>query len=360
VSSKLQRWTDVLVGLLRFRLGATFTELATDVPAYRLSENASDKEVATVKRMFERDKAELLALGIPIETVRRDEEVDAYRLRPADFYLPYLSIVAEQAARRSPRRLDKDGYRSVKELAFEPDELAAIADAAARVKQVGNALLSEHAGSGLRKLAFDLPQLEHASEQPVVLAGEQIDRALFPVLNQALIGRKTLTFSYHSIGRNTTDRRIVEPFGLFLLNSHWYLAARDPAGAVVKNFRLSRIRDATVNESRPQTADFEVPPTFNLRDHARSRQAWEIGDDDALDVIVEFVVPTGVTLPALALGTAVAGAPTHRAFRVRSLERFVRWTMSFAGAARPVSPPEFVEAYGAALRDVLSMYEGAR
>jgi proteasome accessory factor B len=361
VSSKLQRWTDLLVGLLRYRLGATFTELAGDVPAYRLPGGASEKEVATVKRMFERDKAELLALGIPIETVRRDEDVDAYRLRPADFYLPYLSLVAERAPRRSARRVDRDGYRSIRELAFEPDELAAIADAAARVGQVGNALLSEHAASGLRKLAFDLPQVGAPSEQPLVVAGgEQLDRSLFPALNQALVGRKTVTFSYHSIGRDTTERRTVEPLGLFLLNSHWYLAARDDRGTVVKNFRLNRMRDAAVNTARPQSPDFEVPPNFNLRDHAQSRQAWEIGDDDALEVVVEFAVPTGATLPALALGVAVPGHPNRRRFRVRLLERFVRWTLSFAGAARPVSPPRFVEAYEAALRDVLAMYEESR
>ena len=359
MSSKLQRWTDVLVGLLRHRLGATFLELAVDVPAYQLSRDASDKEVATVKRMFERDKAELLALGIPIETVRRDEEVDVYRLRPADFYLPYLSVVADRAPRRSARRGDRDGYRSVKELAFEPDELAAIAGAAARVPQVGNAPLSENAASALRKLAFDLPQVGEPSERPLVVGAEQLDRSLFPALNQALVGRKTVTFSYHSIGRDSTERRTVEPFGLFLLNSHWYLAARDRAGTVVKNFRLNRIRDVAVNEARPQSPDFDVPSTFNLREHAQSRQAWEIGDDDALEVIVEFVVPTGATLPALALGAAVPGNPNQRAFRARSLARFVRWTMSFAGAAHPVSPPRFVEAYEAALREVLAIYETA-
>lgn len=361
MSSKLQRWTDLLAGLLRYRLGATFTELAADVPAYRLRDGASEKEVATVKRMFERDKAELLAFGIPIETVRREEDVDAYRLRPADFYLPYLSIIAEQTPRRSARRVDRDGYRSVKELAFEPDELAAVADAAARVRQVGNALLSEHATSGLRKLAFDLPQVAEPGEQPfVVPGGEQLDRSLFPVLNQALVGRKTLTFSYHSIGRDSTERRAVEPFGLFLLNSHWYLAARDRDGAVVKNFRLNRMRDAEVNEARPQSPDFDVPREFNLREHAQSRQAWEIGDDDVVEVVVEFAAPTGATLPALALGAAVPGHSNRRQFRVRSLDRFVRWTMSFAGAARPVSPPLFVDAYEAALRDVLAMYEKTR
>jgi predicted DNA-binding transcriptional regulator YafY len=360
VSSKLQRWTDVLVGLLRHRLGATFIELSDDVPAYRLPDDASEKEVATVKRMFERDKAELLALGIPIETARRDEDVDVYRLRPAEFYLPYLSLVAERASRRSPRRVDRDGYRSIRELAFEPDELAAIADAAARVRQVGNALLSEHASSALRKLAFDLPQVEDAGDQPMVVGGERLDRSLFPVLNQALVGRKTVTFSYHSIGRNSTERRTVEPLGLFLLGSHWYLAARDQAGAVVKNFRLNRMRDATVNEVRPQTPDFEVPSDFNLREHAQSRQAWEIGDDDALEVIVEFTAPTGATLPALALGVAVPGHANQRSFRVRSLDRFVRWTMSFASTARPVSPPRFVEAYDTALREVLAIYEKAR
>lgn len=357
-SAKIQRWTDLLVGLLRHRLGATFTELADDVPAYALPKRPTDREKAAVKRMFERDKAELLAFGVPIETIDRgDDEIEKYRLRPADFYLPYLSILDSSGRGKTPRRVDRDGYHSVQALAFEPDELTAIGAAAARVQKLGDPLLAAHARSACRKLAFDIPAIEADGQDDVTVHAERVDSQVFAVLNEALLGRKHLTFTYRSMSGGTESARTVEPLGLFFLNSHWYLAARAIAEHVVKNFRVSRMARVSANKSRPQTADFSVPADFDLRAHARSRQAWELGDADGIDVIVDFVAETGAAAPWMRLGAAVAGEPTRRAYRVRSIDRFVRWLMSLAGVAKPVSPPEVVAAYRDALRAAVRQYE---
>ena len=354
--SKLQRWTDVLVALLRYRMGATFTELARDVPAYHLPNRPTDKEKATVKRMFERDKDELLAFGVPIETIGRDGDIEKYRLRPADFYLPYLAIVEGSGRRTAPRRVDRDGYHSVRELAFEPDELAVIGAAAARVQKLGDGLLAEHARSAARKLAFDVPGLDDDGQDDVIVKADRLDPAIFPVLEEALLARKRLTFTYRSLSGDSTKGRTVEPLGLFFLNSHWYLAARDVESSAVKNFRVSRMRDVAVNKARPHTADFEVPPAFDLREHARSRHAWELGDADAGDAVVEFAARTGTVSPWLQLGTEVHGHAMRRAYRVKSLDRFVRWMLSCGGAAKPVSPPELEEAFRRAVRATLARY----
>jgi len=357
-SSKVQRWTDLLVGLLRHRLGATFTELADEVPAYALPPRPTEREKASVKRMFERDKAELLAFGIPIETIGREDEIEKYRLRPADFYLPYLSILEHSGRTRSPRRVDRDGYHSVQSLEFEPDELAVLGAALARVQKLGDPILAAHARSAARKLAFDIPGIEHDGQDDVTVRAERVDPAVFPVLNEALLGRKQLTFTYHSMSGDSTAARTVEPLGLFFLNSHWYLAARDAGSQVVKNFRVSRMQRVAANRARPQSADFAAPAGFDLREHARSRHAWELGDAEGMEAVIEFVAQTGAAAPWMQLGAPVAGQPGQRSYRVRSLDRFVRWLMSLAGAARPVSPPELVESYRGALRAALRCYEG--
>ena len=356
-SSKLQRWTDLIVGLLRHRLGVTFTELADDVPAYALPKRPTERQKATVKRMFERDKAELLAFGLPIETIGGEGEIEKYRLRPAAFYLPYLSILDHSGRSKTPRRVDRDGYHSVQSLAFEPDELAALGAALARVQKLGDALLAAQARSASRKLAFDLPDIEREGQDDVTVHAERVDPAVFPVLNEALLGRKHLTFMYHSMSGDSTSPRTVEPLGLFFLNSHWYLAAREPGTRVVKNFRVSRMQRVAANRSRPQSGDFTVPDDFDLRDHARSRHAWELGDADGIDVVVEFVAQTGAAAPWMQLGGPVLGEPARRAYRVKSLDRFVRWLMSLAGAAKPVSPAQLVETYRSALRATLRHYE---
>lgn len=356
-SAKIQRWTDLLVGLLRHRMGATFAELADDVAAYALPKRPTERRKAAVKRMFERDKAELLAFGVPIETIGREDEIEKYRLRPADFYLPYLSILDHAGRTRTPRRIDRDGYHSVQSLAFEPDELAALGAAVGRVQKLGDPVLAAHARSASRKLAFDLPDLEREGQDDVTVHAERVDPAVFPVLNEALLGRKHLTFVYHSMSGDSTSARSVEPLGLFFLNSHWYLAAREPDARVVKNFRVSRMQRVAANRSRPQRADFTVPDDFDLREHARSRHAWELGDADVTEAVVEFVAQTGAAAPWIQLGAPIPGEPARRAYRVKSLERFVRWLMSLAGAARPVSPPQLVEAYRRALRATLRRYE---
>ncbi|MGH7646985.1 MAG: helix-turn-helix transcriptional regulator [Gemmatimonadaceae bacterium] len=356
-SSKLQRWTDLLVGLLRHRLGATFTELADDVPAYALPKRPTEREKAAVKRMFERDKAELLAFGVPLETVGAEDEIEKYRLRPANFYLPYLSILDRSGRRKPPRRVDRDGYHSVQSLGFEPDELAVLGVALARVQKLGDPVLAEHARSAARKLAFDIPDIEREGQDDVTVQAERIAPAVFPPLNDALLGRKQLTFTYHSMSGDSTSKRTVEPLGLFFLNSHWYLAAREPGASVVKNFRVSRMQRAAANRSRPQSPDFEAPNDFDLREHARSRHAWELGDADAINAVVQFVAHTGAAAPWIQLGAAVPGQPAQRAYRIKSFDRFVRWLMSLAGAAKPVSPPELVDAYRRAVRDTLRCYE---
>lgn len=357
-SSKVQRWTDLIVGLLRHRLGVTFTELADDVPAYALPKRPTERQKATVKRMFERDKAELLAFGLPIETMDREDEIEKYRLRPSNFYLPYLSILDHTGRGKTPPRVDRDGYHSVQSLTFAPDELSALGAAISRVQKLGDPLLAEHARSACRKLAFDLEDLRREGQDDVAVRAERVDPAILAVLNEGLLGRKHLTFTYHLLSGDSTSKRTVDPLGLFFLNSHWYLAARDGSAGIVKNFRASRIEGVSANRSRPQTADFSVPQDFDLREHARSRYAWELGDADAIDAVVEFAAPTGAAWPSMQLGKAVDGQPARRSYRVKSIDRFVRWLMSLAGAAKPVSPLEVIEAYQHAVRDTLALYKG--
>ena len=62
-----------------------------------------------------------------------------------------------EGRKTAPKRVDRYGYKALSGLAFEPDELAAVAEAAARVRALGVPELSALAESACRKLAFDLP-----------------------------------------------------------------------------------------------------------------------------------------------------------------------------------------------------------
>jgi len=164
--------------------------------------------------------------------------------------------------------------------------------------------------------------------------------------------------TYHAIGTGTISERRLAPYGLFFLNQHWYLAAREGDGGPVKNFRVSRIASARMNPSHPGTPDFAIPAGFNLREHARSRQAWELGDGAALTAVVAFHGASGAAHAARRLGEAVEGEPDRRRFSVRRLDTFARWLLSFGGEVTPVSPPELVAAYRQLAREALAAHGG--
>lgn len=361
---KVRRWTDLLAALLRHHYPIPFEEIAREVPDYA----AEGKDAATVKRMFERDKKDLLRFGVPIET-EPDElgQPTLYTVRRTSFYLPYLCLVTPSGP-TAPRHgtVDRYGYKTLRSLAFEPDELAAVAAAAARVRALGDPALAADAEGAMRKLAFDLPVGAVAApdipDAPrVVRPRARPDAATFDTLGEALRDRKVVTFEYHTIGTDHRARRIVEPYGLFYLHGHWYLAGRDRDRDALRNFRLSRMAGVVRNTARESTPDYAVPPTFSLREHARSRHAWELGDGDAVVVVVEFARATGATAAAARLGApvdaaAVEGTSVQRQFVVRRVDAFARWLLSFGGDAVVVSPELVAAEYEGQRRRTLDVY----
>lgn len=353
---KVQRWIDLLAALLVRRYPITFEQLCEEVPAYAASASGPAR-----RRMFERDKDELRTLGVPILTAETGDGTEGYRLERREFYLPYLDVRlgAVPAARR---RALRDGYRDLPQVTFEPDELRALTEGAAQAAALGDPSLAEAVRSALAKLGFDLP-VETSSTLGDALATTwfhvptlEQHGDVFETLGDALRRRKRVTVRYHSIGRDATGERVVEPYGLFFLSRHWYLAARDPSDDVVKNFRVSRIADATVEPQRPQTPDYAIPADFSLREHARSRTPWELGDGAGVPATVEFRRRTGEVRAAEALGEPVEGHPARRRFAVRRADSFARWLLAFGGDAVAIDPPALREALAALARETLDRY----
>lgn len=368
--AKLQRWVDLVAALLVRHYPVTFAQLAREVPEYarefaaieRLPEGAArDTRFESLKRSFERDKDELKKFGVPITAAPDEDGNDggAYRLERRDFYLPYLCFAVPEGTTRRPRKVDAWGYHALASLTFEADELQAVVDAAARVRTLGDPMLAFEAEGAMRKLAVDLPvdAMPPSPDEPrVVAARERPDAATFVALGDALRRRKRVSFAYHAMSTDRTEARTVEPYGLFFLTGHWYLAARDAGRGELRNFRLNRMSQVEVNAAKPQTPDFAIPPTFRLRDHAQSRHAWELGDGDAITAEVEFTGTSGPTIAAMKLGAEVAGAPDRRAFTVRRIDSFARWLLSFGGELQPVSPVAVVERFRAVARDTQRLY----
>ena len=375
-TDKFTRWVDLIAALLVRNAPATFNELAKEVPEYAAKlleiEGATGARKNTLKESlktkFERDKAELKAFGVQIESVADEDgnAAGAYRLFRRNFYLPYLCVARPSEPTPAIDRVDKYGYQALTTLRFEPDELQAVVDAALLVRTLGDPVLASDATNALRKLAVDLPVDASAagrSAEPgtphLVLPRARASNDTFDGLSDALQRRKRVTMQYHTQSTDTHSTRTVEPYGLFFLNGHWYLVARDTAIDELRNFRLNRITDVDVNSLNPQSTDYDIPPTFRLRDHAASRQAWELGDDDVTEVIAAFTAETIDDVTLASLGRPVVGEPNRRAFAVRRLDPFVRWTLSFAGDMRIEEPSAVRDAVRMAAERTLDLYERA-
>jgi len=345
---KLNRWLDLIAALLKRRFPAAFADLRADVPAYQ----AVGVHPDSILRTFERDKDELRVLGVAIESLQDTPGGEVrYRLRGEDFYLPFL-LLGEATRpdgvilRRGPR-MAGPGYERIPVLAISTDDHLALVRAALRVQALGHPALAADANAARRKLSMDLVDPELRATVATVPGAPRATPAIFDLLGRALDARKVVTFTYHSMGRDVVGTRTAEPYGLVYVTGHWYLVARDADAGALRRFRLSRMADARL--VRPGTAggEYAIPADFNLRAQARSRHAWELGEGEEVPVTVRFRDADGAQAATLPEGEAVAAAPgvLARRFRVRRVEPFLRWVLSFAGEARVVAPPEAVEAW---------------
>jgi proteasome accessory factor B len=355
--TKTQRWLDLIAFLVKRHFPVAVDEIMEGVPAYRekwRSEREPDR--AAVRRMFERDKDELRAAGIPLETVQYSiehgaEQVAGYRLAARDFYLPYLRIVAQGGGDRPagpPAALDLD-----------PGEVALAADALHRVAELPASPFAREARSALAKLAFDLDR-DALATSPVLFADPPATagvRETLRLLTDAVRRRKRVRFRYHGIHRGEPTDRDVAPHGLLFNHGHWYLIGHDATRDAMRVFRLGRMEGPIMDDDGPG-ADFEPDPDFQVADYAR-REPWELGDEQPLPCDVRFDFPLALWAERNGHGTPVRDMPggaVVRRFQVRQTEPFLRWLQSFAGDAVVLDPPELRRAQVDLARQTLALY----
>lgn len=359
-AAKVQRWLDVIAALLRRspdRL--TFAELADQVPAYgrglRTRGEARWQETA-VARMWERDKDELRGLGVPIGVYPdAGGNRSRYGLEAREFYLPFVHSLGGALPTR--RAGDPAGVSTV---AFTPDELAVIRRAADRAAQLGDPAVADAARRAMASVAHDLAVLDPSADHGETVIGQPLDPAVLRHVGDALVKGRRIRCRYRSMHRDAVESRTLEPLGLVFQLGHWYVVARDPADARLKTFRASRMSD--VDAVAPNDA-VTAPTGFTLADHVASREAWELGDGDAIEVRLR--VAAHVALGDLPGAAPLRPAASRRAgtqaalMRVRRLEPFLRWLLAFAGDVRPTAPRAVVDAFRALARRTAATYDGA-
>jgi len=359
--TKLQRWLDLIAYLVARRHPVAVDEILEHIPAYASPLETDDtKALDASRKTFERDKRELRAFGIPLETVRfsigHAEAQEGYRLERRNFYLPYLRLIGSAGPSKGA-----EGARmlGVAELEIAPEDARDAREALELIGHLDGSPFVREVSSALRKLAFDLPAQATAptlfAERPEVAAL----RERLSVLTDALLARKRVAFRYHGIYRGATTERDVDGYGMLFQKGNWYLIGHDHLRDGLRIFRVERMEALAPNRKRSDTPDYEVPSDFDLASW-RHKEAWELGGEEApVEAKVAFRFPRSLWVERNGLGEAALTGPdgsSVRAFRVHQVDPFLRWVLSQDGEARIVAPPELAAAYRDMAAEVAALY----
>ena len=287
--SRTKRLLDLVVLLLDARRPLSLAELREQFSEYRTTKPEAGA------RAFERDKATLLEMGVPLRFVTPEEDAEA----PMEG--GYL--------------IDRQRYR-LPEISLTAEEVAVLVTTAAAARHQSDFPYRHAAEMAVRKLMFDLSGLtaktrRRLANRPVVKAGPpplsfgRSSEVLLHLpttyrsgslsehleqLQAAVHNRKRITFEYDTHRASTPlavplsdperegqsdgeganllagpSEREVDPYGLVYRQGAWLLVGFCHRAQAIRRFRVDRILKLTV-APKPRTPDFDVPADFSLQE----------------------------------------------------------------------------------------------
>jgi proteasome accessory factor B len=232
-AKRAERLVNLVIALLGTRQYVTAARIRATVPGYE-QEDGTERADEAFKRMFERDKAELREMGVPLETGRTSafDTEDGYRIARADYELPEITLTGEEAAAVG--------------LALRLWESAQLAGAA------HSALVK------LKAAGIDVDASRAIPIQPRLDAGEPA----FEPCYTAARDRRLLEFGYRRPDEDAPARRHVQPWGVVAWHGRWYLVGLDLDRQAPRVFRLSRVVGTPAVKGQPGA--FEPPAGVDL------------------------------------------------------------------------------------------------
>jgi proteasome accessory factor B len=258
-----KRLLDLVMILLRARTPVTYREIRDQFPAYQTL------NIEAGLRAFERDKADLLDLGVPIRYVTPDEddslEDGGYVIDLKRFKMP--------------------------EVRLTPDEISALVLAASVAHAMPGGTYPKIVDLALKKLAFDLPELPdtptefprpahnaptvlvHFPEKKVANAATRPELGeIYATLEAATRLRKRVTLTYQAATNGLVSRRDLDPYAMVYREGAWLVVGWCHLRQEIRSFRVDRIHEA-VMAPKPKSPDFERPTDFDVKAYAQ-RSPW--------------------------------------------------------------------------------------
>jgi proteasome accessory factor C len=326
-TDKLIRQLSLVAFLMAERRAITARDVKGNVEGYQ---EMSDEAFA---RRFYSDRAELIALGVPLDS-QRDEFTgeELYTLRSERYFLSPLDLSDE--------------------------ELAALQTCLYLLE--GNFAYAEPLRLALQNLALGRPGFDDApSETADRVEIRDVDYSpetpgRLAKLESAISKQRTIKFRYRSMSRDEERERTIDPYALLLDRGRWYVIGRDHDRDAERTFRVSRIQGDLRLATRRER-DFRLPAEFDIETF-RGRPDWQFG-------------PLAGEARMAVAGDAAwwvervygrAGRLEDGVFvtEYASLEALARWILRQDGRAVPQSPPELRRLVKASLQRVRERHEG--
>src|SRR4051794_9970767 len=296
-------------------------------------EGYSEMSDEAFARRFYSDRAELLALGVPLQS-QRDEFTgeELYTLRSEQYFLPQLELDdAELAALQTALYLLEGKFAYSEPLRLALQNLA-----------LGRSGFAEQTtDTALRVEGLDP---DYSPEMPGRLAK----------LEGAISKQRTVKFEYRTMSRDAVSERTLNPYALLPDNGVWYVIGQDLDREDIRTFRVSRIRGEIKFATRRER-DFRTPAEFDIEKY-RGRPPWQVGDivgEARIDVRGDtawWVQRTYGDIGHLEDGIFVTN--------YSSIPQLASWVLRQDGRAVPLEPDELRREVATALRKVRDRHEG--
>lgn len=306
---KEDRLFSLILALVSSREGLTKTEILRSVRGY--AEIYDFKANTALDKMFERDKEEIRAMGVVIDTLELpEEEGQTHNIRYS---------------------ISRKNYDFPDDVTFTSDEMTLINLAATAWREASLSNESRHALTKIKSLGI-------SANDPLIGVAPHIrtnDKA-FTAIEEALDAELIVTFNYLKPGMAKPKLRTVAPLAMLQWRGLWYVLAHDLEVDAQRTFLLKRIVSNPVRV--PQK-------TFPRVEASYAKQLeLELLELTKKHTAVIEVEPGSDAQLRIASEQGISPELTTLTFGFSDLEILADDLVKFGHQLRVVSPPELISA----------------
>lgn len=282
------------------------------------------------QRKFERDKAELISLGIPIDYLSgNDNGIDGYIIDKNKLFLPEVTLSTPEL---SLLMLSAEALLENESFPYR--------------EQLDQALSKVVAKHDPQYQSPEEIQIRYCSDDRRA-AAQQI---ILDQIQAALDKRKAVKIRYHAFSTGEITERTVYPYGLILQKGRWTMVGWDLLRDDIRAFVLTRVEEAETNQLKPGTPDYQIPENFSLKRY--QKQPWEIYQHPPIDVILGLSEHRLNELLPEIPGAVKVKDNIYR-IRVTNAERLISWILAQKQDVIILEPSEVREKAIKALQNLL-------